>query len=81
MAGSPPQRPPPPIDVKQTVENESCSSREMDSSNGKYGATIGDDCGLKYKVTTTSKSNGAGYVKIPPLGLPSLRTGTSHIFV
>ncbi|PON58344.1 hypothetical protein PanWU01x14_167360 [Parasponia andersonii] len=71
LAGSPPRRAPPPIDVKQTIEKESRSS------NGKYDATVGDDYGLKYRITTTMQSNTAEHVEVPPLGLPNLHIGLS----
>ncbi|XP_062074226.1 protein unc-13 homolog isoform X2 [Humulus lupulus] len=65
LAGLPPLRAPPPV----TVEKDSCSTKEMDSSNGKYNGTVGHD----YKVTTNMQPKTAENVKIPPLGLPNLR--------
>ncbi|KAM6556840.1 hypothetical protein CsatB_003859 [Cannabis sativa] len=74
---SPPLRAPPPIKVQATVEKDSCSTKEMDSSNGKYNGTVGDDYGLKHKVATNMQPKTAENVKIPPLGLPNLSTGLS----
>ncbi|XP_024031945.1 uncharacterized protein LOC21393848 isoform X2 [Morus notabilis] len=70
--GSPPRRAPPPLEEKRTVEKvSSSSSRQMDSLNEENTATAGDDYGRKYK------SNTIKHVKVPPLGLPNLRTGLS----
>lgn len=64
--GSPPRRAPPPIEVKQTVEQVPFSSRQMDFFNAKDTAT------------PLMQSKTAQRVKIPPLGLPNLRSGLSE---
>lgn len=76
LSGSPPRHAPPPIGVKQTINQVSCSSKQTDSLNVEDTATVGDDYGLKYRATTTAThSKPVEHVKIPSLGLPNLQTG------
>ncbi|KAL5551787.1 hypothetical protein UlMin_001963 [Ulmus minor] len=72
-AGSPPQRAPPPIDLNQTRK----TSKDMDPLNLKNPATAGDNYDLKHGVTTVTHSKPVKHVKLPPLGLPNLKTGLS----
>ncbi|KAH7511404.1 hypothetical protein FEM48_ZijujUnG0016700 [Ziziphus jujuba var. spinosa] len=77
LSGSPPQRAPPPIDVKQTINQVSSSSEQMDSLYVENTATVEDNYGLKYRATTATRSKPVENVKIPSLGLPNLHTGLS----
>ncbi|XP_060674146.1 protein unc-13 homolog isoform X3 [Ziziphus jujuba] len=77
LSGSPPRRAPPPIDVKQTINQVSSSSEQMDSLYVENTATVEDNYGLKYRATTATRSKPVENVKIPSLGLPNLHTGLS----
>lgn len=77
LSGSPPRRVPPPIYVKQTANHAPCSSSFRDPANAENLATSRNDYGLKYKASPTSPMRPAGDSGIPPLGLPSLKTGLS----
>lgn len=75
LSGSPPRRVPPPIYVKQTANHAPCSSSFRDPANAENLSTSRNDYGLKYKASPTSPMRPAGDSGIPPLGLPSLKTG------
>lgn len=75
LSGSPPRHVPPPIYVKQTANHAPCSSSFRDPANAENLATSRNDYGLKYKASPTSPMSPAGDSGIPPLGLPSLKTG------
>ncbi|XP_006477423.2 protein unc-13 homolog [Citrus sinensis] len=77
LSGSPPRRVPPPIYVKQTANHAPCSSSFRDPANAENLSTSRNDYGLKYKASPTSPMRPAGDSGIPPLGLPSLKTGLS----
>ena len=75
LSGSPPRRVPPPIYVKQTAKHPASSSRLWDPANAENFATPKNDYGLKYKATPPSPMRPGVDSGIPPLGVPSLKTG------
>ncbi|KAH9777763.1 DNA topoisomerase 4 subunit B [Citrus sinensis] len=79
LSGSPPRRVPPPIYVKQTANHAPCSSSFRDPANAENLATSRNDYGLKYKASPTSPMRPAEDSGIPPLGLPSLKTGRVEV--
>lgn len=78
LAGSPPRRVPPPISVKQTTNHASCSSGLKDPVNAENPAMSMNEHGLKYKAGPPTPMRPAGNTGIPPLGLPSLKTGINR---
>ena len=64
--------------MKPTVDRTSHSSREMDPSNVNGTATVGDSYGLKSRIPSVKQSKTVQQVKVPPLGLPNLKTGIAH---
>lgn len=79
LSGSPPRRAPPPVGVKQVINQASCSSEETDPLNVDNTETAGGDYGFSYRATTVPHSKPVEQVKIPPLGLPDLHTGTGPL--
>ncbi|KAF3448508.1 hypothetical protein FNV43_RR09221 [Rhamnella rubrinervis] len=77
LSGSPPRRAPPPVSVKQTINQASCSSEETDPLNVDNTGTAGYDYGFSHRTSTVPHSKPVEQVKIPPLGLPDLHTGLS----
>ncbi|KAK0587106.1 hypothetical protein LWI29_017363 [Acer saccharum] len=76
-AGSPPRRLPPPIKVKRNTNNASSSSSKQDPANVENVGSSRSDFRVNYKSTPTTPMRPVGNSGIPPLGLPSLRTGLS----
>lgn len=75
MAGSPPRRVPPPINIKRTTNYASRSSTQPACANSENVTTYMNDYGLNHKATPTTSARFLGNLGIPPLGLPSLKTG------
>lgn len=74
LVGSPPRRVPPPISVKQTGNSASGLSSVRDLAVAENFATSRTDNGFS-KATLTAPTMPTVVSGIPPLGLPSLKTG------